>query len=60
MNFDSSLHSNPGTFLNRNQDIQIEQQKLSNLILHNIVELLGVPDSEKERQLSIELGIKFS
>ena len=46
-------------FLNRNMDIQIEQQKLSNLLLQNIVDLLRVPDSEKERQHSIELGIKF-
>jgi ribosomal protein L7/L12 len=45
--------------LNRNTDIQIEQQKLSNLLLQNISELLRVPDSEKERQHSIELGIKF-
>ena len=46
-------------FLNRNMDIQIEQQKLSNLLLQNIAEILRVPDSEKERQHSIELGIKF-
>jgi hypothetical protein len=46
-------------FLNRNLDIQLEQQKLSNLLLQNISELLRVPDSEKERQHSIELGIKF-
>lgn len=46
-------------FLNRNMDVQIEQQKLSNLLLENIAELLRVPDSEKERQHSIELGIKF-
>ena len=46
-------------FINRNMDIQIEQQKLSNLLLQNIAELLRVPDSEKERQHSIELGIKF-
>jgi hypothetical protein len=46
-------------FINRNLDIQIEQQKLSNLLLSNISELLRVPDSEKERQHSIELGIKF-
>jgi hypothetical protein len=46
-------------FLNRNLDIQIEQQKLSNLLLQNIAELLRVPDSEKERQHSIELGVKF-
>ena len=47
------------SFLNRNMDVQIEQQKLSNLLLQNIAELLRVPDSEKERQHSIELGIKF-
>lgn len=46
-------------FLNRNMDIQIEQQKLSNLLLQNIAELLRVPDSEKERQLCIEMGVKF-
>lgn len=47
------------TFLNRNMDIQIEQQRLSNLLLQNIAELLRVPDSEKERQHCIELGVKF-
>ena len=46
-------------FLNRQLDIMIEQQKLSNILLNNIVEILRVPDSEKERQHSIELGIKF-
>ena len=46
-------------FLNRNMDIQVEQQKLSNLLLQNIAELLRVPDSEKERQLCIEMGVKF-
>lgn len=47
------------TFINRKIDIQIEQQKISNLLLHNISELLRVPDSEKERQYCIELGLKF-
>ena len=47
------------SFLNYNTDILIEQQKLTNLLLQNIGELLRVPDSEKERQLAIELGIKF-
>jgi hypothetical protein len=46
-------------FLNRNMDIQIEQQKLSNLLLNNIFELLKVSDSEKERQRCIELGLNF-
>lgn len=40
-------------FLNRNLDVQIEQQKLSNLLSQNISELLRVPDSEMERQHSI-------
>ena len=47
------------SFLNYNTNILIEQQKLSNLLLQDIRELLRVPDSEKERQLAIELGIKF-
>lgn len=46
-------------FLNRNVDILVEQQKLSNYLLQNIAELLRVPDNEKERQRSIELGIDF-
>lgn len=46
-------------FLNRNMDLQIEQQKLTNLLLENIAELLRVPDVEKQRQHCIELGIKF-
>lgn len=46
-------------FLNKNVDLLVEQQKLSNLLLQNIAELLRVPESEKERQHSIELGIKF-
>jgi tetratricopeptide (TPR) repeat protein len=51
--------SNKLNFLNRNIGIQIEQQKLSNLLLQNISQLLRVPDSEKERQHAIELGVKF-
>ena len=47
------------SFINRNLDLMIEQQNLSNLLLHNVAELLRVPDSEKERQHCIELGIKF-
>jgi tetratricopeptide (TPR) repeat protein len=46
-------------FLNRQMDLQIEQQKLSNVLLHSISNLLRVPDSEKERQHCIETGIKF-
>ncbi len=47
------------SFINRNLDLLIEQQNLTNLLLHNVAELLRVPDSEKERQHCIELGIKF-
>jgi hypothetical protein len=47
------------SFINRNVDILIEQQKLSNLLLENIMELLRVPDIEKERQQSIERGVGF-
>jgi tetratricopeptide (TPR) repeat protein len=47
------------TFLNRNLDVQIEQQRVANVLLENISELLRVPDSEKARHHSIELGLKF-
>jgi len=46
-------------FLNVNMGVLIEQQKLSNLLLQNIAQLLRVPESEKERKHQIELGIKF-
>ena len=46
-------------FLNANTEILIEQQRLSNILLGDIIELLRVSDSEKERQHSIELGVKF-
>lgn len=47
------------SFINRKLDIQIEQQILSNFLLEDIAKLLRVPDSEKERQYCIELGVKF-
>ncbi len=47
------------SFVNKNISIQIEQQKITNLLLENVCELLRVPDSEKERQHCIELGLKF-
>lgn len=46
-------------FVNKNLVMQIEQQKVTNILLENIGELLRVPNSEKERQHSIELGLKF-
>lgn len=46
-------------FINDNLSLLIDQQKISNLLLENICELLRVPDCEKERQHSIELGLKF-
>lgn len=45
--------------LNRRMDLAIEQQKLTNIKLDTITELLKIPDSEKERQNAITLGIKF-
>jgi hypothetical protein len=46
-------------FINRNLEVQIEQQRISNLLLEDIKELMWVPDSEKVRQNCIELGLKF-
>lgn len=45
--------------LNRNLDIAVQQQRLTNLLLEDIAELLRIPDSEKERQMKISLGIKY-
>jgi hypothetical protein len=39
--------------------IQIEQQKATNILLHDIKSLLRLPDSERERIHAIELGLKF-
>ena len=47
------------TVLNKQLDIQIAQTQITNLLLENIGELLRVPDSQKERQHCIELGLKF-
>jgi hypothetical protein len=45
--------------LNRNLDFLNEQHKVTNLLLGDISKLLRIPDSEKERQHKIELGLKF-
>ncbi len=46
-------------FLNRRMDIVIEQQRVGLLLQNNIAQLLKIPDSEKERQQAITLGIQF-
>jgi len=46
-------------FLNWQTSLLLEQQRLANLKLSKIVELLKIPDSEKERQQEISLGIQF-
>lgn len=47
------------SFLNRRLDVSLEQQRLSLMLQKNISELLMIPDSEKERQQAITLGIQF-
>ncbi len=46
-------------FLNRRMDMAIEHQKMGLLLQNNIADLLKIPDSEKERQHTITLGIQF-
>lgn len=46
-------------FLNRRIDIVIEQQRIGLMLQDNIAQLLKIPDSEKERQQAITLGIQF-
>ena len=45
--------------LNRRAAIVVEQQKVTNMLLANIVDLLKLPDSEKERWQSINMGLKL-
>lgn len=45
--------------LNRKMDISLEQQRLGLILLNNVAELLKIPNSEKERQQCITLGIQF-
>jgi len=47
------------TKMNRNVEILIEQQRMTNFLLEDIAKLLRVPDSEKERHHSIQMGVKF-
>ena len=47
------------SFLNRKMDISLEQQRLGLILQDNIAQLLKIPDSEKERQQAITLGIQF-
>jgi hypothetical protein len=46
-------------FINENLEMQLEVQRVGNVLLENIAKLLRVPDSEKQRQHHIELGCKF-
>jgi hypothetical protein len=46
-------------FINKNLDLLVEQQRISNILLLDISDLLKIPDYEKERQHHIELGLKF-
>jgi tetratricopeptide (TPR) repeat protein len=37
----------------------VDETRTSNLLLENVAELLRIPDSQKERQHHIEMGLKF-
>ena len=39
--------------------LQIDEARTSNLLQENVAELLRIPDSEKQRQHRIEMGLKF-
>jgi hypothetical protein len=45
--------------INKNSDLIVEQNILTNILLNDVNQLLNIPDIEKERKLYIELGIKF-
>ena len=48
------------SFLNQGLSMIRQEQINTNILLENIGELLKLPDSEKQRQRHIELGLKFS
>lgn len=48
------------TFLDQRMARVQQEQINTNILLENIGELLKLPDSEKQRQLHIERGLKFS
>ncbi len=57
----SNLESiqNELSVLNGNMELAIEQQRITNLLLEDIFEVLRLPEREKERNHHIELGLKF-
>ena len=59
LGFEISKVSEQLEFLNWRTQVLIEQQKLSNLLLNNVAELLKIPDYEKERIQEITFGIIF-
>lgn len=51
--------SNIASILDWNFSILIAEQKIANLLMGNIAELLRIPDIQKERQYFVEQGLKF-
>jgi tetratricopeptide (TPR) repeat protein len=51
--------SNIASILDWNFSIIIAEQKISNLLMGNVAELLRIPDIQKERQYFVEQGLKF-
>jgi hypothetical protein len=47
------------SILNGNLELILEQQRITNLLLEDIFEILRLPEREKERNHCIELGLKF-
>jgi tetratricopeptide (TPR) repeat protein/ribosomal protein S25 len=45
--------------VNQRLDLLLDEAKTSNLLQENIAELLRIPDSQKQRQHHIEMGLKF-
>jgi len=51
--------SNIASILDWNFSMLIAEQKISNLLMGNVAELLRIPDIQKERQYFVEQGLKF-
>jgi len=51
--------SNITSVLDWNFSILITEQKITNMLMGNIAQLLKIPDIQKERQYAVEQGLKF-
>ena len=45
--------------INQRLELLLEEQRIANVLQENIAQLLRIPDSQKQRQFHLEMGLKF-